>query len=76
MASLNSRIKKIEEILEAIQAVLADLSVKVDVGKQNPTTLTTAQQKFNNEGMVFDGTTGFWKTYAVYKDDEEEEEEE
>jgi len=70
--TLNDRIKKLEDEIKYLREQLDYIFDNIEEGKNKPFTKTGKQNKFGNQDSVFDGKSGKWKTYAVYKDDEEE----
>ena len=57
--------KKIMELTQKIK----DLTKNTEEKTNKPYSKTKKQLQPGNTDLVFDGKTGTWKTYAVYKDD-------
>ena len=47
-----------------------ELKKQLDAKKAQPYSKVKKQPKIGNLDLVYDGNTGLWHTYAVYKDDE------
>ena len=72
MQTLNQRIRQLEILIAHLQSQVAELSHNADDTKINPHSIVGKDLRFENLDLVFDAETGFWKTYAVYKNDEED----
>ena len=70
MGSLNDRIEKLEEEIKRLKNELKIQSKNTEDRLNKPYSKIKTQTKFGNLDLVYDGKTGIWKTYAIYKDDE------
>lgn len=73
MATLNSIIKQLQREVEKLTSKIQVLEKALSEAQTNkPYSKVYKQPKFENMDLVYH--EDFWKTYAVYKDEEEEEE--
>ena len=71
MENLMSRIIWMSEKIKELFRENKELKAKLGKTSLPPYSKVKKQPKFNNMDLVFDGTTGIWHSYAIFKDDEE-----
>ena len=68
--TLNEQIILLKKQIEELTIKILDLSKNTEEKLNKPYSKVKKQLQLGNRDLVFDGNTGLWKTYAVYKDDE------
>lgn len=69
--TLNDRIKELEKLVETLETKILILTGNTEEKKPTPHSKIAPQPKLTNMRLLFHN--GYWKTYAIYKDDEEPE---
>ena len=69
--SIFSKLISLTEKYNKLMVKYQELSKNTESKRTTPYSKVKHQLKLENLDLVFDGNTGIWKTYAIYKDDEE-----
>lgn len=71
--TLNEEVAKLKRQIEQLTNKIKDLSKNTEEKLNKPYSKVGINRLMSNKDLVFNGKTGIWQTYAIYKDDEEEE---
>ena len=71
MERLGSRIIRMSKQINELMAKVKELTEQLEEKNKAPYSKVSLDRHSGNKDEVFDGISGLWKTYAVYKDEEE-----
>jgi len=69
--TLNQEVALLKRQIQELTQKILDMSKNLE-DKNKPYSKVGLDRLLSNMDLVFDGETGIWKSYAIYKDDEEE----
>ena len=72
MEKLGSRVIRMSNQINILIRQVKDLQKQLDEKNKKPFSKVSLDRFEGNKDIVFDGISGLYKNYAVYKDEEEE----
>ena len=71
--TLGQEVALLKHQIETLKLKILDMAKNLEDKDKKPYSKVGLDRLQGNKDTVFDGKTGIWKTYSVYKDEPEEE---